>query len=83
MRPIDNEKLKNALKDSKAVIESLNHYNCDDEELEKIQKFHKLTQLEKDIMYLSCIMSVVEVAELYGCSRQYIYKVLRQAKEKL
>lgn len=83
MKAIDNEKLIEALKESKAVFAAIQYYNCDDEQLAKIQKFNNLTQFEKDLMYLTCTMKAVDVAKLYGVSRQYIYKVLNQIKQKL
>jgi hypothetical protein len=36
MKAIDNEKLIEALKESKAVFAAIQHYNCDDEQLAKI-----------------------------------------------
>lgn len=84
VKQINNDELKEALKDSKEVFNAVNSFtDCDDEQLAKIQKFNLLTQFEKDLMYLCATHSVIEVAGLYGCSRQYIYKLLDKIKNKL
>ena len=79
-----NEKLLSALKDRNDVIDSINQYtNYDDEQLLKLKKFNNLTQFEKDLLYLCSIYKVIEVAKLYECSRQYIYKLLHKIQNKL
>lgn len=79
-----NQKLLSALKDRNDVIDSINQYdNYDDEQLLKLKKFNNLTQFEKDLLYLCSIHKVIEVAKLYDCSRQYIYKLLNKIKLKL
>lgn len=79
-----NEKLLTALKDRNSVIDSINQYtNYDDEQLLKLKKFNNLTQFEKDLLYLCSIYKVIEVAKLYCCSRQYIYKLLNKIQKKL
>ena len=82
---INNEKLLTALSDRNDVISAINNYtDYDDEQLLKLKKFNNLTQFEKDLMYLCAKEgSVIEVAKLYGCSRQYIYKLLNKIKLKL
>lgn len=79
-----NQKLLSALSDRNDVIDSINQYtNYDDEQLLKLKKFNNLTQFEKDLLYLCSIYKVIEVAKLYGCSRQYIYKLLNKIQLKL
>lgn len=79
-----NQKLLSALSDRNDVIDSINQYtNYDDEQLLKLKKFNNLTQFEKDLLYLCSIHKVIEVAKLYGCSRQYIYKLLNKIQLKL
>lgn len=79
-----NEKLLSALKDRNDVIDSINQSsNYDDEQLLKLKKFNNLTQFEKDLLYLCSIHKVIEVAKLYDCSRQYIYKLLNKIQLKL
>ena len=84
-KELDNLKLKEALSDRNNVISAINDLtDYDDEQLLKLQKFNNLTQFEKDLMYLCATMdSVISVAKIYGCSRQYIYKLLNKIKEKL
>lgn len=79
-----NQKLLSALSDRNNVIDSINQSsNYDDEQLLKLKKFNNLTQFEKDLLYLCSIYKVIEVAKLYECSRQYIYKLLNKIKLKL
>lgn len=79
-----NQKLLSALSDRNDVIDSINQYdNYDDEQLLKLKKFNNLTQFEKDLLYLCSIHKVIEVAKLYDCSRQYIYKLLNKIQLKL
>lgn len=79
-----NQNLILALKDRNNTIDSIMQYNnYDDEQLLKLQKFNNLSQFEKDLIYLCAIHKVVEVAKLYGCSRQYIYKLLNNIQSKL
>lgn len=79
-----NQKLLSALSERNDVIDSINQYtNYDDEQLLKLKKFNNLTQFEKDLLYLCSIHKVIEVAKLYGCSRQYIYKLLNKIQLKL
>lgn len=79
-----NQKLISALSDRNDVISAINNYkNYDDEQLLKLKKFNNLTQFEKDLLYLCSIYKVIEVAKLYCCSRQYIYKLLNKIQNKL
>lgn len=80
----NNENLINALKDRDEVIEGLNYFGgLDDTQITMLARFKQLSQFEKDIMYLSAIKPIPEVAELYGISRQYVYKLLKKIKLKL
>lgn len=79
-----NQNLISALSDRNNTIDSIMQYNdYDDEQLLKLQKFNNLSQFEKDLVYLCAIYKVVEVSKLYGCSRQYIYKLLNNIQSKL
>lgn len=79
-----NQNLISALKDRNDTIDSIMQYgDYDDEQLLKLQKFNNLSQFEKDLLYLCAIHKVVEVSKLYGCSRQYIYKLLNNIQSKL
>lgn len=80
----NNENLINALKDRDEVIEGLNYFGgLDDTQVTMLARFKQLSQFEKDIMYLSATKPIPEVAELYGISRQYVYKLLNKIKLKL
>lgn len=79
-----NQNLISALKNRNNTIDSIMQYgDYDDEQLLKLQKFNNLSQFEKDLLYLCAIHKVVEVSKLYGCSRQYIYKLLNNIQSKL
>lgn len=79
-----NQNLISALKDRNDTIDSIMKYgDYDDEQLLKLHKFNNLSQFEKDLLYLCAIHKVVEVSRLYGCSRQYIYKLLNNIQSKL
>lgn len=76
-----NDELLNALSEEKDVFSGLYSVQAlDDEQLALVNKAQQLPQLYKDVLYLCSQMSVVEVARLYCVSRQYIYKILKEAK---
>lgn len=79
----NNQSLLDALKDSKDTIEYLYSLDLDDKELIRINKYKKLSQFEKDLLYLISQYSVAEVANLYCCSRTHIYNNLKSIQKKL
>lgn len=80
----NNDKLIAALKDSKEIyLDIMSVKGIDDEQLNKLNKFDKLPQFDKDLLLLTATKPIPEVAELYGISRQYVYKLLKKIKEKL
>ena len=80
----NNEKLITALKDSKAIYaDIMTVRGIDDNQLNKLNRFNKLSQFDKDLMLLTATKPIPEVAELYGISRQYVYKLLKKIKLKL
>jgi predicted DNA-binding protein YlxM (UPF0122 family) len=80
----NNDILKAALHDQKEIVKTiLETYDLSDEELDKVLKYNSLPQLDKDIIFLTSQMPVSDVANLYGVSRQYIYKLLKKIKSKL
>lgn len=79
----NNQDLINHLKDSKEVIKGLTDFDLDDEELERINKFKRLSQFEKDLIFLSSQYSIDTVAQLYCVSKSHIYNLLNITKEKL
>lgn len=80
----NNEKLITALKDSKEIYaDIMTVKGIDDNQLNKLNRFNKLSQFDKDLMLLTATKPIPEVAELYGISRQYVYKLLKKIKLKL
>ncbi len=79
----NNENLINALSERDEVISGLEYFSLDDEQVTMLARFKQLSQFEKDIMYLSATKPIPNVAELYGISRQYVYKLLKKIKLKL
>lgn len=79
----NNENLINALSERDEVISGLEYFSLDDEQVTMLTRFKQLSQFEKDIMYLSVTNTIPDVAELYGISRQYVYKLLKKIKLKL
>lgn len=79
----NNENLINALSERDEVIEGLEYFSLDDTQVTMLARFKQLSQFEKDIMYLSVTNTIPDVAELYGISRQYVYKLLKKIKLKL
>lgn len=81
-----------ALKDRDSFFTDLNYevYNYsdyDDEQLIRYNRFMKvlssLSQFERDIYYLRLNMSVSEIASLYSISDTYIYRTIKEIKQKL
>lgn len=79
----NNQQLLDALKDSKDVISDIYELDLSDEELIRVNKYKKLSQFEKDLLYLISQHSVAEVANLYCCSRTHIYNNLKSIQKKL
>lgn len=78
-----NDIVKAALSEEKSIINSLTDFDLDDEQLRKVLIYKSLPQLEKDIIFLTSQHSVVDVAQMYNVSRQYIYKLLNKINAKL
>lgn len=80
----NNDKLIAALDGSKEIyLDIMTVKGIDDNQLNKLNKFDKLPQFDKDLLLLTATKPIPEVAELYGISRQYVYKLLKKIKEKL
>lgn len=79
----ENKKLIEALKDRDSVYDSvLSNVNAyDDEQLAVLSNISKLTQFQKDLLYLSSQMSVYDVADLYAVSASLLYSHLRDIQK--
>lgn len=85
-----NEELINALKLRDIYFESIEKEDIctfDDEKLRQYrifkEKYNNLTQMEKDLFFLSTQMKKNKIAQLYGVSRSYITLLLKKIGEKL
>ena len=85
-----NEELINALKLRDVYFDSIENQELltfDDEKLQQYrlfkQKYNSLTQMERDLYFLSTQMKKNKIAQLYGVSRSYITLLLKKIEEKL
>ena len=87
----NNEQLLAALKDREQFIKDMddevfNYSDYDDEQLKTyktyMKKVSELSQFEKDVWYLKRHMSVADIAKLYAISETYIYRTIKNIKEK-
>ena len=77
IRQIDNKELLSYLKEREAVFQSMEHYvKWDDEKLSHYNRFktayNALSQLEKDIWYLTKTLGARKTASLMQVSEEYI-----------
>lgn len=81
----NNEALVAALADRDKIYASITSeidiYRYSDEQLKILENLEKLTQFQKDLLYLSSKMSVCDIAPLYGVSASLIYRYLREIQK--
>lgn len=83
---INNDKLKAALQNRDETIKNMYFYineeaNLDDEQMIKVAKYIKLSQFQKDLLYLTTNYSVAEIADMYQVSTTHIYNTLKKIKK--
>lgn len=79
-----NDVLKAALHESKTIYKSMKEsFDFDDEQLKVLEVFENLSQFDKDLIYLSSVYPVSEIANMYNVTRQYIYKLLHKVQDKI
>lgn len=80
----DNSEIKKLLKNKSVVMESiLTEFDFDDKQLNIINKYNSLKTYQQDILYLSSVMPIAKLAELYCCSKTSIYNMLKKIKATL
>lgn len=80
----DNSEIKKLLKNKSVVMESiLTEFDFDDKQLNIINKYNSLKTYQQDILYLSSVMPIAKLAELYCCSKTSIYNMLKKIKAAL
>lgn len=79
---VNNDKLKLALQDRDIDIQNMIDYmqdiDIDDEQLEKVNKYMKLSQFQKDLLYLTTKHPVSQIANMYQVSTTHIYNTLKK-----
>ena len=79
-----NDVLKAALRDSKTIYKSMKEsFDFDDDQLKVLEVFENLSQFDRDLIYLSSVYPVSEIANMYNVTRQYIYKLLHKVQDKI
>lgn len=79
-----NDVLKAALQDSKTIYKSMKEsFDFDDDQLKVLEVFENLSQFDRDLIYLSSVYPVSEIANMYNVTRQYIYKLLHKVQDKI
>lgn len=79
-----NDVLKAALQDYKTIYKSMKEsFDFDDDQLKVLEVFENLSQFDRDLIYLSSVYPVSEIANMYNVTRQYIYKLLHKVQDKI
>lgn len=82
IKTCNNAELKLLLSERDDVLLSAeSEYDLDDAQLDKIKKYKNLEEWQKDIFYLSSIMPVQKVADLYCVSKTHIYNILKKTNK--
>lgn len=77
----NNEEIRNLLKEKQVILQSaMSEYEFDDDQLDKLKRYSKLKTYQQDILYLSSVMPIAKLAELYCCSKASIYNMLKKIK---
>lgn len=84
IRNCNNEEIRHLLRERTAVLQSaVSEYEFDDDQLDKLKRYSKLKTYQQDILYLSSVMPIAKLAELYCCSKTSIYNMLKKIKAML
>lgn len=78
-----NDELKNTIQSLRQNLPYIDYNELDDEQLAKVTKYFNLSIFEQDLLLLTSNLSIVKVANLYNCSRGYIYRKIKQIMSKL
>lgn len=90
IKQMNNDILKNALKDRDLYFKSIEENEIGDMEDSDVQKYYifknkynTLSPLEKDLWYLETQYKRVQIAQMYNVSRGYITILLKKLHEKI
>jgi uncharacterized protein YjcR len=77
----NNDNLLTALKDRDDIFKSMIEENdFDDEQLKQLNKYLSLSQFHRDLLYLTSIMKIKDICELYAVSHTHIYNQIKKIK---
>lgn len=83
MIKIDNEKLKDLLKDRDLILTSLYDEDIDDTQYKKLEYLKTLKPLDLDIFYLCTIYGTSFTSKIYGCSMRLLQYKVKEIKDNL
>ena len=84
IRNCDNEEIRHLLRERTAVLQSaLAEADLDDSQLRAVERYKQLKTYQQDILYLSSVMPIAKLAELYCCSKTSIYNMLKKINKTL
>ncbi len=83
MIKIDNEKLKDLLKDRDVILNSLYDEDIDDTQYNKLKYLKSLKPLDLDIFYLCIIYGTTFTSRIYGCSVRLLQYKIKEIKDNL
>lgn len=83
MIKIDNEKLKDLLKDRDVILSSLYDEDIDDTQYNKLKYLKTLKPLDLDIFYLCTLYGTTYTSKIYGCSVRLLQYKVKSIKDNL
>lgn len=83
MIKIDNEKLKDLLKDRDVILSSLYDEDIDDTQYNKLKYLKSLKPLDLDIFYLCTLYGTTYTSKIYGCSVRLLQYKVKSIKDNL
>lgn len=83
MIKIDNEKLKDLLKDRDVILNSLYDEDIDDTQYNKLKYLKSLKPLDLDIFYLCTLYGTTYTSKIYGCSVRLLQYKVKSIKDNL
>lgn len=86
MKKLDNNLILKELKERNEIYDSMKKEllkNIDDEQLEYIERYEELTQMEKDLLFLTSQYGKTKTGEILGITRQWVAVKYKEIQNKL
>lgn len=86
MKKIDNNIILKELKNRNEIYDSMKSEllnDIDDKQYSYIQRYEKLTQMEKDLLFLTSQYGKSKTGEILGISRQWVTVKYKEIQNKL